>query len=91
MAKQQSENCSQCAYAQNDGNGLWCPFHDEPVSKQLVCDDFLDEYQAPLYATLADETSKVSLGVIVKDIIAYIMIGGLVLLATICTLGILSQ
>lgn len=90
MSKQ-AYNCSQCAYVQREGNNMWCPFHDIPVSGSLVCNDYLDEFKTPLYTALTNEKSKVSLAVIIKDIIAYSLITGLILLAAICTYGILSQ
>lgn len=91
MATQQAENCGQCAYVRRSGDKMWCPFHDEPVSERLVCDDILPEFQAPLYESLTDEKPKVSPGVIVKDVIAYLMIAGIILLGTVCTYGYLTQ
>ena len=48
-----AKNCSTCAYVRKEGNRLWCPFHDEPVSAKLICNDFLDEYQSPQWKSLA--------------------------------------
>lgn len=91
MAKQQSGNCGQCAYVKKEGDKMWCPYHDDPVSDRLVCDDFLDEYQAPLYASMVDEGSKVSPGVIIKDVIAYLLIAGIIFLGAVCSYGYLTQ
>lgn len=53
MANRQITNCGDCAYAKKTDQGMWCPFHDEPVSSKLVCDDFLNEYESPQWKSLA--------------------------------------
>jgi len=84
-----TSNCSRCVYVEREAQGMWCPFHDEAVSEKLVCDYYVDEYAAPLYASLADEGAKVGTGVIVKDIIGYTLIGGLIILNIIVVLGLI--
>lgn len=93
MSQRRITNCSECAYARKTSRGLWCPFHDEAVSDQLVCDDFLDEYTSPLYASLAGEQTPAQLKpqFAIKDIIAYIVIIGCILIAAVCTCGMLTQ
>lgn len=52
MTERKITNCSECAYVQQTERGLWCPFHDEPVSSKSVCDDFLGEYETPQWMSL---------------------------------------
>ena len=87
------DNCSKCAYAEKSGKEMWCPFHDEPVSSKLVCDDFLDEFQAPLYASLAEDAKKAASrpGVVIKDILCYAVTVALTVLCIICTAGLLGS
>ncbi len=72
----QITNCSECAYVDKSGNSFWCPFHDEAVSSKLVCDDFLDEYEAPQWVALAagmnGEQEDMS-RVMPKDILMYVV------------------
>ena len=89
MAKQHAENCSQCAYVEKVAQGMWCPFLDEAVSEKLVCDYFMDEYESPLYASLADDNEKVGISNIVKDIIGYVLIGGFILMDTVYVLSLI--
>ena len=91
MEKQQACNCGLCAYAQKENGKIWCPFHDEAVSEKLVCDDFLDEFQAPLYESLADQNTRIPVTVIIKDVIAYAFITGLIVFGVIATNGFLTQ
>lgn len=46
------DNCGDCAYVQKENGKLWCPFHDLPVRSDLVCDEFLDEYDSPQWQSL---------------------------------------
>lgn len=68
--------CGNCAYADRSRNVLWCPFHDQPVHNNLVCDDFLDTLESPqsvaLFESLSDSTSEIvqHTG---KDITAYVI------------------
>ena len=89
MSRQQTDNCGQCAYVEKGAQGMWCPFHDEAVSERLVCDYFMDEYEAPLYTSLADDNVKVGVSTVVKDIIGYVLIGGLILLDALYILSLI--
>lgn len=69
-------NCSECAYVDKSGNSFWCPFHDEAVSSKLVCDDFLDEYEAPQWIALAsgmNEEQEDLSRAMPKDILMYVV------------------
>ena len=50
--------CGKCAYLDKSTKKLWCPFHDEPVSSNMVCDHFLDEHESPQWASLISGMSK---------------------------------
>ena len=50
--------CGKCAYLDKSTKKLWCPFHDEPVSSNMVCDHFLDEHESPQWASLISRMSK---------------------------------
>lgn len=71
--------CNNCAYANKNRQTMWCPFHDEPIHGNLVCDDFLDEYQAPQWKSLTGDlangnNSKSSVAQFTgKDITAYVL------------------
>lgn len=85
-----NECCGRCAYLDKSGKTLWCPFHDLPTAANMVCDDFLDEYQAPLFAALATDnetggSSKVG-KYTGKDITAYVLSAMFLLLSAACFL-----
>ena len=84
MAK--GECCANCAYADKSGKTMWCPFHDEPINSNLVCDDFLDEYQSPQWLALAG-TGAPKVGRFTgKDIAAYVLSIFFILLSVLCFL-----
>lgn len=63
MAKRPITNCGDCAYVKEADGKLWCPFHDLPVHRKVVCDDFLNELDSPQWNSLldglgADNTSR---------------------------------
>lgn len=80
MAERKITNCGDCAYIRKEGNGMWCPFHDAPVNKKLVCDDFLDEFDSPQWRSLMKEeggNKKVFPDHTGLDIFAYLLTLGL--------------
>lgn len=62
MGKRPVTNCSNCAYVQNINGNMWCPFHDVQVNGNLVCDDFLDEYDSPQWKSLTDSMTDKNSG-----------------------------
>lgn len=89
MPKRPITNCGGCAYVQKQDGRMWCPFHDLPVNSKLVCDDFIDEYDSPQWASL---TKGLTEGVSPKrkvpqytglDILAYLITGVLLVSVTV--------
>lgn len=75
------QGCEYCAYAEKkDGTPVWCKFHDEAVTEENTCENFLSFLDTPVMSTLLtdkfnkSQSKKISLGTYVKDIIAYIFI-----------------
>lgn len=56
-----AEHCGICAYSiKENGKATWCTFHDEAVTEQNVCDDFLDYLDSPLVSENLDMLKKSS-------------------------------
>lgn len=47
MNKKDTAGCINCAYVDKEGKGMWCPFHDLPVTTRNVCKYYLSEYDSP--------------------------------------------
>lgn len=47
MDKKGDAGCVNCAYVDKEGKGMWCPFHDLPVTTRNVCKFYLSEYDTP--------------------------------------------
>ena len=81
--------CGNCAYADKRENIMWCPFHDEPIRSNLVCNDFLDTLESPqskaLFESLANGKCEFT-QYTNKDIIAYILSVIAILLSATCFL-----
>lgn len=52
MNKKDSVGCVNCAYVDKEGNGMWCPFHDLPVTTRNVCKNYLSEYESPQWTSI---------------------------------------
>ncbi len=90
MQKNRIMCCAECAYVQKTGDEMWCPFHDLRVASNLVCDNYLDIYASPLYTSLAEDDKKITVGVIIKDIIGYLISLGLIIICGVVTHGFLT-
>ena len=89
MADRPITHCGDCAYVIKENGRMWCPFHDVAVNSNLVCDDFLDEYDSPQWRSLTSEMTgtvrrqrPVSQHT-TKDIVAYIISGLMIFLAVV--------
>ncbi len=92
MSDKKVTNCGDCAFVQKDGNKLWCPFYDLPVSQKKVCKNFVDFFNAPNNVNLFRGTEptpvaqfltkdKIALGITAICILAGIGISIWVILA----------
>lgn len=85
-------NCGDCAYVQKGELGLWCPFHDEPVSDSIVCNNFLNKFDSPTFSSLVDELKDEREPIesipqfTTKDKLAIVLTGVLLITGIICAL-----
>ena len=81
--------CGNCAYADKSRNVMWCPFHDEPVRDNQICDDFLHTLESPqstaLFESLAEDKKKIA-QYTGKDITAYVISFIAIILSAACFL-----
>lgn len=58
MNKKESAGCVNCAYVDKEGKGMWCPFHDFPVTTRNVCKYYLSEYDSPQWISITKSLVK---------------------------------
>lgn len=58
MEKKSSAGCVNCAYVDKEGKGMWCPFHDFPVTSRNVCKYYLSEYDSPQWTSITKSLGK---------------------------------
>lgn len=52
MSQRDSKRCENCAYVDKEGKGMWCPFHDLPVTTCNVCKNYLSEDDSPQWRSI---------------------------------------